>query len=82
MTLTDIVEMVDAYIKDQTNTQELAYIRTAWLAANIMNSMGTLKRPVTVEILLGKKLSDPEKKTMTAEEQQQRLDELIKKFKK
>ena len=73
--------MVDAYIKDQSYTHELDYIRTAWLAANIMNSMGTLKRPVTVEILLGKQLGDPQKKVMTADEQQQILEELINKFK-
>jgi hypothetical protein len=72
--------MVDAYIQDETNRQDREYHKIAWLASNLMNAMGTLKRPITVDRLLGRRPTEATR-TMTPEEREKALDDLKKKFK-
>jgi hypothetical protein len=79
LTLSEFTEMVDAYIQDETDRQEREYQKIAWLASNLMNAMGTLKRPVTVDRLLGKRPIQTTR-PMTPEEREKALEELKKKF--
>jgi hypothetical protein len=75
--------MTHAYYKEQTSRLELDYERTAWLAANIMNASGNLKRPVTVDRLLGKKDNNRQyKRFRSAEERERELNKILEKFNK
>ncbi|MCW2279110.1 phage tail assembly chaperone [Heliophilum fasciatum] len=78
ITLTELIEMADAYGKETVRRMESEYHRTAWLSANLMNTMGTLKRPVTVDMLLGREKDDSE--IQTSEDRKQAFQELLEKF--
>ncbi|WP_264672930.1 phage tail assembly chaperone [Heliophilum fasciatum] len=79
LTLDELLTMLEAVHEKERELQEAEYNRTAWLAANLMNASGNLKRPVTPDLLLGKQT---EYKRIDREEQLQTLEKLQKQFNK
>jgi hypothetical protein len=83
LTLVEYNELVDAFVYEQKRKFEETHHLLAWHAANVMNASGNLKKPVTVEKLIGgNKENRPTKqgRVMSREEQRRKLDELKKKF--
>lgn len=71
--------MADGFAEEEKRRFENLHHLLAWHAANVMNASGNLKRPVSVEKLLGKK-SRKQGKTLTPEEQKAELERLKKLF--
>lgn len=69
--------LVDSHNEAEEKKWESYQQILAWHAANIMNASGNLKRPVSVEKLIGKKKKT---KKMDKEIQKKKLDELKKTF--
>jgi hypothetical protein len=74
--------MADAFEKEETRKTEQMHHLAAWVSANIMNASGNLKKPVSVEKLLGKKGQRNRKigETLSPEEKKRRLEALKAKF--
>lgn len=72
--------MTEAYSKEEARRIEMDYERTAWLAANIMNASGNMKKLVTADDLLGRKKKANEQRFSSKEEREKALNELLKKF--
>lgn len=81
LTMTELVEMAEAHSENLQNRQEADYYRTAWLAANLMNSTGNYKQHLTPDKLLGKNKTD-QAKLITVEERERQFNELLEKFNK
>jgi hypothetical protein len=69
--------MIEAHADEKARQFEADHKLTAWLAMQIMNTQGTLKRPVTLDKMLGKK---KRVKKQTTENRDRMLTELLKKF--
>lgn len=73
--------MIEAVTKEEVRFWEMEYEKTAWLSSNIMNASGNLKKPIDVDMLLGRKKKAQENKYFkSAEERQKAFEELQKKF--
>jgi hypothetical protein len=71
--------VVEAVSEEKARQIEVDYHRTAWLAMHIMNTQGrTLKRPVTVEKLLGR--DKKKNRKLTTEQREKTINDLLKKF--
>jgi hypothetical protein len=70
--------MTEAHAEEQEFFWENIQYLFAWHAANVMNASGNLKRPVSVEKLLGKKKAKKQQKNK--EEQRKELERLKKEF--
>lgn len=83
LTMTELVEMAEAHGEYGRQKDEAEYYRTAWLAANLMNSTGNFKQHLTPEKLLGKnQQATGQTKPITVEERERQFNELLKKFNK
>lgn len=60
--------------------EEREWERIAWLAANIMNAAGTLRRPVNAAKLLGRPMGDRKKKNISSLDRKQELDRIVAMF--
>jgi len=72
-----VLDVIEAVANEKARQIETEYHRTAWLAMHIMNTQGTLKRPVTLDKLLGKKKAA---KKQTIENREKAFNDLMKKF--
>ncbi|MTV50091.1 phage tail assembly chaperone [Heliobacillus mobilis] len=79
LTLIELIEMAEARSKEKVTHYEFAYRRTAWLAANLMNATGTLKQPVTVDLLLGID-STEDSRPINEEDRTKAFRDLVEKF--
>ncbi|MTV51037.1 phage tail assembly chaperone [Heliobacillus mobilis] len=79
LTLMELIEMAEARNKETVTHYELSYRRTAWLAANLMNAAGTLKQPVTVDLLLGID-STEDARPINEEDRTKAFRDLVEKF--
>lgn len=73
-----MLEVIGAHADEKVRQFEVDHKLTAWLAMNIMNTQGTLKRPVTLDKLLGKKKAV--NKQTTVEDRDRAFSELLNKF--
>lgn len=71
-----MLEVIEAHADDKVRQFETDHHLTAWLAMQIMNTQGTLKRPVTLDKLLGKKKAA----IQVIEDRDKALNDLLKKF--
>lgn len=58
------------------------YERTAWLAANIMNASGNMKKPVSADDLLGRKKGANKAEFASKEEREKAFAEFVASMKK
>lgn len=72
-----MLEVIEAHADEKVRQFEADHKLTAWLAMQIMNTQGTLKRPVTLDKLLGKKKAA---KKQTTENREKAFNDLLKKF--
>ncbi|MBC9786295.1 phage tail assembly chaperone [Heliobacterium chlorum] len=77
LTLAELLDMLEAVHENESKRQEAEYLRTAWLAANLMNATGNVKRPVTPDMLLGKEVAA---KRVPRTDQIRTLEELQREF--
>lgn len=81
LTLVEVQELIEAVTKEEVRFWEMEYEKTAWLASNLMNVSGNLKKPMDVDTLLGRKKKQQQNKTYnSAEERQKAFEDLQKKF--
>jgi len=72
-----VLDVIEAHADEKVRQFETDHHLTAWLAMQIMNTQGTLKRPVTLDKLLGKKKAAKKK---TTENRDKAFNDLLKKF--
>ena len=78
LTLAEVTDVIEAVSEGKIQRMETDYHRTAWLAMHVMNTQGTLKHPVSVDKLLGKKQQASTR--MTLEERDNAITDLLSKF--
>lgn len=73
-----MLDVIEAQAGERIRKFKANHKLTAWLAMHIMNTQGTLKRPVTIEKLLGKNKKND--KRQIVEDRGKAFTKLLKKF--
>lgn len=68
----EIIELYDGYLW----RDEQQWLKTSWLACNIMYSNGRMKRAPDPVKMLGKLIRQPKKSALTREQQKNELESL------